>query len=139
MASSFPNNDHETDIETSRRKIVAFRRCGLYSEGHHFISNLSIKDREVVPIAIEAAQLYLVQGHYIRAAEVSASIPRLFPAAEVGGQNDIPITIFSEDHACLELIRAYIDISHRCKLKSAVSIAELIHAIWLSSKGKRPT
>jgi hypothetical protein len=137
MTANFPSGDHEAGIETTRRKISALRRCGNYQEGHHFISNLSVEDRKVVAIAIEAAQLYLVQGHYIRAAEVSAFIPRLFPAPEEG-KAEVPSAVFCEGRVCLELIRAYIDISHHCELKSAVSIAERVHSIWLSPKGKRP-
>ena len=135
MTTNLPNDDHEADVETTRRKIAALRRCGHYQEGHLFISNLSVEDRQVVAIAIEAAQLYLVQGHYVRAAEVSAFIPRLFPAPEEG-KGETPCAAFAEDRVCLELIRAYIDISRHCKLNTAISIAERVYAIWLSPKGK---
>jgi hypothetical protein len=137
MTTISADADREGGRESTRKKISALRRCGKYQEGHHFISGLSVEDRNVVLIAIEAAQLYLVQGHYIRAVEVTASIPRLFVTADTC-QGRVSGDIFDEDSVCLELLRAYIDISRHCKLKSAVSIAKRIHAIWLAPEGTRP-
>src|SRR5437667_6274587 len=118
-----------TDTETVEEQLRLFRAKGQHEAGHEFITALPEEIRRKKAVAIEAAQIYLVQGHFIRGDRIcmDAAGP-LFREASM--DDDLPEEIWDEDSVCLELIRAYIGISRHCKLKAAVSIATRVHSIW---------
>ena len=87
--------------------------------------------RQRQKIAIETAQLYLVQGDYIRAAEECDLAHKSIFSDEVE-RNEFSSEVFNVDSVCLELVSAYIDISRRCKLKSALYLSQRVYDVWLS-------
>ncbi|KAH0557164.1 hypothetical protein GP486_005045 [Trichoglossum hirsutum] len=123
------------DTDAVKERLILFRAKGQYSNGHEFFTALPEDIRRMKTVAIEAAQLYLVQGYYIRAARVCADTARpLFGETPQDDDSSKSEEIWDEDSVCLELIRAYTDISHRCKLKAAVSIASRVYDIWLTPR-----
>lgn len=122
------------DIEEVKTRVRCFRSKGQYLAGFEYISQLPEVAQTVKAIAIEIAQLFLVQGHYTRAAQacIKAASP-IFP--ENWKDQELAAEVWDEDSVCLELLRAYIDISRLSKLRTAVSIATRIKNIWLVPEG----
>jgi hypothetical protein len=54
-----------SDIEEVKTRIRRFRSKGQYVAGLNFINKLPEALQRTIAIAIEIAQLFLVQGHYI--------------------------------------------------------------------------
>ncbi|KAK0659486.1 CHAT domain-containing protein [Cercophora samala] len=100
--------------ETTKTTIRDHRSRGTFAEGHQFITALSQELRSLTSVAIEIAQLYLVQGRYILAAATCESQPRAS----------------DEEGAVLELLQAFIGIGRYSKLKTALQIAQRIGEAW---------
>src|SRR5438105_10823585 len=66
------------DTKAVKKRLRLLRAKGQYDAGHEFIIALPEWIRKMKAVAIEAAQLYLVQGHYIRAARVCAGAAEPF-------------------------------------------------------------
>lgn len=119
------------ELEEVKAHIRLYRLRGQYIEGHEYVCSLAQDLRKRQKIAIETAQLYLVQGDYIRAAEECALAHKSIFSDEVE-RNEFSSEVFNADSVCLELISAYIDISRRCKLKSALYLSQRVYDVWLS-------
>jgi hypothetical protein len=118
------------ELEEVKAQIRLYRLRGQYIEGHEYICSLARDLRKRQTIAIETAQLYLVQGDYIRAAEECALAHKSIFSDEVE-RNEFSSEVFNVDSVCLELVSAYIDISRRCKLKSALHLSQRVYDVWL--------
>jgi hypothetical protein len=119
------------ELEEVKAHIRLYRLRGQYIEGHEYVCSLARDLRKRQKIAIETAQLYLVQGDYIRAAEECALAHKSIFSDEVE-RNEFSSEVFNVDSVCLELVSAYIDISRRCKLKSALYLSQRVYDVWLS-------
>jgi hypothetical protein len=118
-------------LEEVKAHIRLYRLRGQYIEGHEYVCSLALDLRKRQTIAIENAQLYLVQGDYIRAAEECTLARKSIFSDEVE-RNKFSSEAFNVDSVCLELVSAYIDISRRCKLKSALHLSQRVYDVWLS-------
>jgi hypothetical protein len=87
-------------------------------------------------IAIEIAQLYLVQGHYIRALEACKAFQRMKPNDKTGVGNELAFITLDAQDVCLQLISAYVEISRSCKLQTALNICQQVYDSWLSKTSK---
>jgi hypothetical protein len=123
--------DVSDELEEVKAHIRLYRLRGQFIEGHEYICSLARDLRKWQKIAIETAQLYLVQGDYIRAAEECALAYKSIFSDEVE-RNEFSSEVFNVDSVCLELVSAYIDISRRCKLKSALYLSQRVYDVWLS-------
>jgi hypothetical protein len=119
------------ELEEAKERIRLYRLRGQFIDGHEYICSLTQDLRKRQTIAIETAQLYLVQGDYIRAAEECALAHKSIFSDEVE-RNEFSSEVFNVDSVCLEFLSAYIDISRRCKLKSALLLSQRVYDVWLS-------
>jgi hypothetical protein len=108
-------------------KIRVYRAKGQFDFAKEFINGISKKDRERKSVAIEIAQLYLVQG-YFKLAEQAC--------VEAGGSmfsNDkvecLPKEAYDEESVAFELLRAFIWIGRYSMLFTALDIAKQIGTI----------
>src|ERR1700728_323955 len=100
------------ELEEAKLRIRLYRLRGQFIEGHEYVSSLTRDLRKRQEIAIETAQLYLVQGDYIRAAEECTLSHKSIFSDEVD-RSEFSSEVFNIDSVCLELLSAYIDISRR--------------------------
>jgi hypothetical protein len=119
------------ELEEVKAHIRLYRLRGQYIEGHEYVCGVAGDLRKRQTIAIEIAQLYLVQGDYIRAAEECTLAHKSIFSDEVE-RIEFSSEVFNVDSVCLELVSAYIDISRRCKLKSALHLSQRVYDVWLS-------
>ncbi|KAF4332402.1 tetratricopeptide repeat [Fusarium beomiforme] len=115
-------------LESIKSTIRIYRWYGHFLEGTKFIDSLPIETKSIRVIAIEAAQLYLVQGQYKLANlicnDTSGSI---FDCLD---DNDQPQSIWNEEIAAYELMRAFILIGRYSKLTSALKITQRVGDAW---------
>lgn len=128
----------ESSMEIVRsvcRNIQDFRRLGQYIKGDEYVLGLSGALRQNKAVAIEAAQLYLVQGHYIKAADASH-----LASCSIFMNGDSSANFTSEicDAAsvALELLASYIGMSRYGRLKSALHVSNRIYDVWLTQDRK---
>ena len=116
-----------------RKEIKRLRDQGRYTLGYEYINQLPTNIRNERSVVIEAAQLYLSQGDYRRADEIclAARTPLMIQSNEQVLGTDI----LDEQSVCLALLHSFISILRFCRLKSALSLAESVHAVWLSPHG----
>ncbi|KAK0726414.1 hypothetical protein B0T21DRAFT_371526, partial [Apiosordaria backusii] len=107
-------NSMETSIESAKASIRTHRARGTFAEGHQFIRNLPQEIRSLTSVAIEVAQLYLVQGQYTLAATTC--------------EDQQPAS--GEEGAVLELLQAFIGIGRYSKLRTALKTAQRIGDAW---------
>lgn len=111
---------HE-NVGTARRKIQQLRSVGAWDEGHEYIIGLPETVRSHTQVIIEAAQLYLTQGHYARAWDMCApTYTRLSSPATL--QEPLRQELNAET-ICLWLLSAYISISRHGKIATALDLA----------------
>lgn len=109
----------------AKRHIQHCRKLGKWEKGELFVSALS-EDVRVHPlILIELTQLFLVQGHFVKAWNtcelMSSNIqPTIGPDLEL--QSNL-----NEDSICSSLLSAYVSISRHGKLRSALALADRLH------------
>lgn len=117
------------------KSIIDLRRLGRYRQAHADISALDARVRQIPPIAIEIASLYLAQGHYIRAWD-SCQLPEseIFEHGDPS-QAFTPL-IYDVDYAALALIKAYIGISRFARTATAVKVAERVCEVWFAQNCK---
>lgn len=118
-------------LEKVRQAIKDFRRTGQYIAGHSYISSLAPTLRQEKAIAIDIAQLYLVQGHYIRAWE-ACSLPESTIFVQGNHLGRFTPEICQADSVCLAILSAYIGISRHGLLKTALQIADRVYDAWLA-------
>lgn len=133
--SAEDQEDQLKEPEEIRRKVLEYRLRGQFIRGHEYISSLPDSLRRERKIAIESAQLYLVQGNYIRAAEACRLARKSIFLGDVG-PNDFSQEILDVDSACLELLSAYIDITRLCSLNNALSTSQRVYDVWLKPTGR---
>jgi hypothetical protein len=131
QSSSETSSVSPSDLDKIKRGVQNYRLRGQYNAGHVYICGLPQSTRQVKTVAIEIAQLYLVQGHYIRASEACALAHKPTVSNDAELKESSP-GAFDADHICLELLSAYIDISRRCKLKTALHISQRVYDAWLA-------
>ncbi|KAK4172652.1 CHAT domain-containing protein [Triangularia setosa] len=108
-------------IEPTKASIRGHRWRGTFAEGHQFITALPQEIRSLTSVAIEAAQLYLVQGQYTLAAKTC--------------EDQQPGS--GEEGAVLELLQAFIGIGRYSKLKAALKTAQNMEGAWhLNTQGE---
>jgi hypothetical protein len=117
-----------------KRDVQNYRLKGQYIAGHEYVCGLPESVRRLKTIAIETAQMYLVQGHYIRAVEACDFAHKTVFLNE--DQNEPSPETLDADSICLELLSAYVAISRWCKVKSALRISQRVYEVWLSRKRK---
>ncbi|KAF2472074.1 uncharacterized protein BDR25DRAFT_18083 [Lindgomyces ingoldianus] len=112
-------------------KLRQYRAKGQFDSGHEYVCNLAQSVQEDKQVAIEVAQLYLVQGHFIRALAAceKARVP-LFDE----GLDEYSSEVLNEDSVCLELIHAFVNISRHSKLYTALRKASIAHKLWLGQE-----
>jgi len=111
-------------IESVQATIRVHRSHGTFLEGDQFIRSLPRHISSVTSIAIEIAQLYLVQGQFILAAQACEDVS----------------TMPGEEAIVLELLQAFIGIGRYSKLKTALRIARRIGDAWeIEVAGRPPT
>lgn len=108
---------------------------GDYDSGKAFYESLPAHMQREKVVALEIAQLYLVQGQYKLAAQacLAAALP-LFPSDTK--QDELANETWDEDCVALEMCRAYIEISHSGDLADALRVANIVHGTWLSPQRK---
>jgi hypothetical protein len=120
------------DAETTRLEALQnFRGRGQYIVGHAYIIALPQELRQEKRTAIEIAQLYLSQGHYIRAWDACN-----LPESEIFENGDSTAAFTKEicdpDSATLALLRAFTGISRYGRMKTAFRIADRVYSVWLA-------
>jgi hypothetical protein len=125
------------DVGKTRDAIQDFRRRGSYVEGHDYIISLPWVLRKQSRVAIEIAQLYLVQGHWIRAWE-ACSLPEVNIFKDGDPSAGFTTEICDPHSVCLALLSTYIGISRHGKLKTALRIAGRVYDAWLTPSRKWP-
>ena len=114
------------------KAIQTLRRLGRYIEGDDYIIGLSKELRLDKAVAIEAAQLYLVQGHYIKAWDACHLIS--CPIFKHGDPSaDFTREICDATSVTLTLLTSYVGISRYGRLKTALQVANRIYNVWLTS------
>ena len=106
---------HPISIESVKTTIRAHRSHGTFLEGAQFIRSLAQPISSVTSVAIEIAQLYLVQGQYILAAQACEHVSMV-----PGG----------EDAVVMGLLQAFVGIGRYSKLKTALRMAQRIGDAW---------
>lgn len=127
--------DHEHSPGAVARKIRDYRLSGFYEDGHKYIQELSSSNRQHTVVAIEAAQLYILQGQYNYAANATY---------EGLGAGSFPIDeTHSDEHICLRIMQAFVAIMRESKLQTALGLVDLVLEIFppigLSIKSRRST
>jgi hypothetical protein len=113
------------------KTIQTFRRLGQYIEGDDYIIGLSKDLRRDKAVTIEAAQLYLVQGHYIKASDACHLVS--CPIFKKGDPSaDFTLEICDATSVTLALLTSYVGISRHGKLKTALKVADRIYDVWLT-------
>lgn len=112
----------DTETGEARHHLRQLRSLGHWEQGHAYYSGLLLDLQLNVQVAIEAAQLYLVQGHYRRAWNVCERVLSDFtmPAAT-------EVRSLSEDHGaelCLKLLFSYVAISRHGRIRTAFKLVE---------------
>src|SRR5271155_2716068 len=125
------------DVEKAREAIQDFRRRGRYIEGHDYIIRLPQELRQQVRVTIEIAQLYLVQGHWIRAWE-ACNLSNLNIFKDGDSSAGFTLEICDQHSVCLALLSTYIGICRHGMIKSALRIAGRVHDAWLAPNRKWP-
>lgn len=127
--------DHEKSPGAVARKLRDYRLSGFYEDGHKYIQELSSSNRQDTAVAIEAAQLYILQGQYNYAAD-----------ATYGGlgAGSFPIDETQSDESmCLRIIQAFVAIMRESKLRTALDLVDLVLKIFpsigLSFESRRST
>ena len=120
--------DFKPQVEEIKATIQTHRSNGHFTEGAMFIASLPREIKVMRRVAIEAAQLYLVQGHYRLAAQTCDDVS----GSVLSGleSNDLPPILWNEEVAAFELIRAYIWIGRYSKLRTALKIARRLGSAW---------
>jgi hypothetical protein len=137
MADNFSTSPAQSDLMSSVPQAVRdFRRKGQYVTGHNYICGLSESTRKLTAVAVEVAQLYLVQGHYIRAWEAVTLVDVAVFDEDDERQESFTAGICQVDSACIALLSAFISISRFGKLRTALRIADLIGRVWLEPGGR---
>ncbi|KIV82695.1 hypothetical protein PV11_04786 [Exophiala sideris] len=109
-------------VGTARRTIQQLRSLGAWDEGHEYITGLPEVVRSHKQVIIEAAQLYLMQGHYARAWDMcEPTHKRLSSLATL--QEPLRRELNAET-ICLWLLSAYISISRHGKIATALDLAD---------------
>jgi hypothetical protein len=114
-------------------KLREYRAKGQFESGHEYVCSLAQCVQEDERVAIEVVQLYLVQGHYIRALAAceKARVP-LFDQ----GLEEYPSEVLNEDSVCLELLHAFVNILRHSELYTALRKAFMAHKLWLGQDGR---
>jgi hypothetical protein len=114
-------------------RLRVYRAKGEYELGHEYICNLGQRFQDDKLVTIEVVQLYLVQGHYIRALAAceKARVPLLDQELE-----EYPSEVLDEDSVCLELLHAYVNILRNSQLYTALRKAMLVGKLWLGEDSK---
>jgi hypothetical protein len=122
------------EVEVIRARIQHFRSLGEWDGGHEFFTNLPETLRTNTKVIIEIAQLYLVQGFYIRAWDICNSPNfELFESDESSAQSNPEIR---EDTICLALLSAFIGISRHGRLKTALHVALRVQGAYLAQSNR---
>jgi hypothetical protein len=111
---------HE-NVEASRRKIQQLRSLGAWDKGHEYITALPEMVRSHNQVVIEAAQLYLTQGHYARAWDMCE--PAHMRLSSLATFQHLLRREVNEEPICLLLLSAYISISRHGKIATALGLA----------------
>jgi tetratricopeptide (TPR) repeat protein len=114
-----------SELPEIKSKIRRLRSNGKFVEGANFIQSLSPEIRNAICVAIEAAQLYLVQGHLRSAADVCERT-----STSSGLKHKIKGPDSGPDVAAFKLMHAYINILRYSKLKTALKTARLAGGAW---------
>ncbi|CZR69393.1 uncharacterized protein PAC_19293 [Phialocephala subalpina] len=116
------------NMSNTIEKLREYRAKGQFESGHEYVCSLVQSVQEDKLVAIEVVQLYLVQGHYIRALAAceKARVP-LFDQ----GLEEYPSEVLNEDSVCLELLHAYVNILRHSELYTALRKAFMAHKLWL--------
>ncbi|KAI0099040.1 CHAT domain-containing protein [Nemania sp. FL0031] len=118
-----------SDLSTVTKSIRNFRATGRFAEADRFIGVLPHNIRTLKKIAIEIAQLYLVQGQYHLAAQTCDD--SFQSALEYVNDDSVDVpSIRIPEVAAFELVRAFIWIGRYSKLKTALRIAQHVGKIW---------
>ena len=125
------------NVEKARGDIQDFRRLGRYIEGHDYIVSLPYELRQQIRASIEIAQLYLVQGHWIRAWEACRlSNSNIFKDGDPSA--GFTPEICDPHSVCLALLFSYIGICRYGMLRRALRIAGRVYDAWLAPNRKWP-
>lgn len=100
------------------RKLRDFRLSGFYADGHKYIQKLSSSHRQHTLVAIEAAQLYILQGQYNYAADATYEALGACSVAIDGTQSD--------EYICLGIIQAFVALMRESKLQTALALADVV-------------
>ena len=120
--------DLKPRVEEIKATIRTHRSNGHFAEGALFIASLPKEVKVMRSVAIEAAQLYLVQGHHRLAAQTCDDVSgSVFSHLE---SSDLPPTLWNEEVAAFELVRANIWIGRYSKLRTALKIARRLGSVW---------
>lgn len=114
--------DHENSPGVVARKLRDYRLSGLYDDGHKYNQELSSSSRQHTMVAIEAAQLYILQGQYNYAAD-----------AIYGGLGAVSSPIDetqSDEHMCLRILQAFVAIMRESKLQTALDLVDHVLEIF---------
>ena len=122
-----------SDAEMTRLNALHnFQTRGQYAAGHEYITALPQGIRREKRTAIRIAQLYLSQGHYIRAWDACN-----IPEAEIfeNGESTAAFTkdICDLDSTTLALVRAFVGISRFGRTKTALRVADRVYSVWLAN------
>ncbi|KAH6967561.1 CHAT domain-containing protein [Fusarium venenatum] len=122
-------------LESIKSTVGLYRWNGHFLEGAKFINSLPIETTSMRGIAIEAAQLYLVQGQYKLANQIcNDASGSIFDCLD---GNDQPPSSWNEEIAAFELMRAFILIVRYSKLTSALKITQRVGDAWQLGAAKR--
>ena len=114
---------HPQELAGIKRDLQDYRLRGQFISGHEYICKLPPSVRRLKLIAIDIAQLYLAQGHSIRAAEACA-----FSQNSIFADEDA----LDAESICLALVLAYVDIWTHCKMKTALLICQRVTTFGLA-------
>lgn len=117
----------DEEIKTS---IRTFRSLGKFADGASFIQSLPTEVRLRRSIAVESAELYLVQGQLKLAAEVCHRVSESTYPQRLSDDDLPPSFIWEAEVAAFELLRAYVWIGRYSKLKTALKIAQRVGRAW---------
>lgn len=114
--------DDENSPGAVARKLRDYQLSGFYNDGHKYIQELSSSNRQHTVVAIEAAQLYILQGQYNYAADATY---------EGLGAGSFPINeTQSDERMCLRIIQAFVAIMRESKLQTALDLVDHVLKIF---------
>ncbi|UKZ73628.1 hypothetical protein TrVFT333_001276 [Trichoderma virens FT-333] len=123
------NEPAHSSLEDIKHKIRVSRSIGKFTEATQFIEELPKDIRCTRAVAIEAAQLYLVQGRYRLAAETCDNVPGP-SSGEVESEN-FAFSNQDEDAVAFELLRVLtLRVARFSKVKTALEIAQRLGSAW---------